>query len=79
MSETVSPLGRFSDAVAAIITTAVVLTFLLVHALLIVAPIVGLAVPDRPDTSQVDVVAVATIGYVLGGIGLGSRPTPAAA
>lgn len=83
MAETSSPLGRFADAVSAIVTVSVVLTFLAVHGLLIVAPILGLPA-STADTAQVDTVAVAVIGYVLGGIGLGGRsshpaPTPAAA
>lgn len=73
MMETTSPLGRFADLVSAIVTVAVVLTFLAIHGLLVIAPIVGLPSDARPDTAQIDTVAVAVIGYVLGGV-IGAKP-----
>jgi predicted dienelactone hydrolase len=61
MAETVSPLGRHAERVAAVISTSVVLTWLGVR----VAASFGAPVGD---TGELDTAAIVVLGYVLGGI-----------
>jgi hypothetical protein len=68
MTETASPLGRYADRVAAIISSAVVLTWLGVRVAASLGQPVG-------DTGELDTAAIVVLGYVLGGItGLPGKP-----
>jgi hypothetical protein len=74
MTETSSPLGRHADTVAAIVTVAVTLTFVGIHG---IAPLLGVPVPA--DTTQIDFVFSAVLGYVFAGVAKGTRSEPAPA
>lgn len=61
-----SPLGRYSDLAATIVGVGTVVTWLGVHALLIVAAILGAPTIAPGATEQLDLAGVAALGLILG-------------